>query len=100
MIEPTIEQAQEQEDRVEALGLNIRDSRTVILRNGLSLWWFIKEHFDYIKAIEQRLCVTAMERWGPEGWRKVSFEGIGLFVAIHEFGLNLAKHQRYAKVKP
>ena len=54
----------------------VRDEKRVC-----SLYHYIVRNFNRIKQTLDKLMILAKERHGPEGWRLVSFEGIGLFLA-------------------
>lgn len=57
------------------------------LSNRFTLYHFIEDHFKEVDTEFKRLCSVAIKRFGPEGWRKVSFEAVGLWVAENRYQL-------------
>ena len=50
----------------------------------ISLYHYMKKNFNIIIEEYNRLVKIAKERYGKEGWRRVSFEGLGLLYANNE----------------
>lgn len=53
-------------------------------KGNTSLYAYIHECFDVILTTYDALKKLAIERFGNEGWRRVSFEGIGLCFAYSD----------------
>jgi len=69
--------------------INNRDIRKLKLTNNQMLYWFIHGIFEYVDSYYLYICHLAKAKWGSEGWRKIDFEGVGLWVAIHRFAIDL-----------